>query len=169
MVKIAKQSANTVAQFRTIRKYLSIRHLITNLKHSIMKTIIKLSLVVLATLTTIGSYANGDDFLLNVKNRNGKQISFSVNQIQRATVRIFDANHEIIYTESLTGKEGLTRIYSLEEFPDGLYYLEVETNLKRVTHKIQISDEMPSLSKRSIAEVYKGELKIKRNALATTN
>lgn len=134
-----------------------------------MKTILKFSLVVLAAFTTMGSYAIDGDFLLNVKKGTGKLISFSVNEIQKAKVKIFDADHVEIYSEVVTGKEGISRIYSLEEFPDGVYYLEVETNLKRVTHEIAINYEKPTLSRRSVAEVYKGELKMKNENIATTN
>lgn len=134
-----------------------------------MKTILKFSLVVLVAFTTMSSYAIDGDFLLNVKKGTGKQISFSVNEIQKAKVKIFDADHVEIYSEVVTGKEGISRIYSLEEFPDGIYYLEVETNLKRVTHEIAINYEKPTLSRRSVAEVYKGELKMKNENIATTN
>lgn len=134
-----------------------------------MKTILKFSLVVLVAFSTMSSYAIDGDFLLNVKKGTGKQISFSVNEIQKAKVRIFDADHVEIYSEYVTGKGGITRTYSLEEFPDGVYYLEVETNLKRVTHEIAITHQASTLSRRSIAEVYKGELKMKNDNIATTN
>lgn len=134
-----------------------------------MKTILKLSLVVLVAMTTMSSYAIDGDFLLNVKKGTGKQISFSVNEIQKAKVTIYDKDHNEIYSEIVTGKGGISRIYSLEEFPDGEYLLEVETNLKRVTHEIAIAHESPTLSRRSIAEVYKGELKMKNENVASTN
>ncbi|AOW09620.1 T9SS type A sorting domain-containing protein [Flavobacterium gilvum] len=134
-----------------------------------MKTILKFSLVVLVAFTTMSSYAIDGDFLLNVKKGTGKIISFSVNEIQKAKVKIYDVNHEEIYSEYVTGKGGIKRTYSLEEFPDGVYYLEVETNLKRVTHEIDIAHEVPTLSRKSIAEVYKGELKMKNDNIATTN
>ncbi|PZX91818.1 secretion protein, partial [Flavobacterium aquariorum] len=55
-----------------------------------MKTILKLSLVVLVAMTTMSTYAIGGDFLLNVKKGTGKEISFSVNEIQKANVTIYD-------------------------------------------------------------------------------
>jgi len=133
-----------------------------------MKTILKSSLIVLAAFTTMGSYAIDGDFLLNVKKGTGKEISFSVNEIQKAKVTIYDKDHVEIYSEVVTGEGGLIRSYSLEEFPDGVYFLEVETNLKRVTHEIAITHELPTLSKKSVAEVYKGELKMKNENVATT-
>jgi hypothetical protein len=134
-----------------------------------MKTILKFSLVILVAMTTMSTYAIGGDFLLNVKKGTGKEISFSVNEIQKANVTIYDKFHNVIYSETATGKEGILRTYSLDEFPDGVYLLEVETNLKKVTHEIVISNEVSTLSRKSIAEVYKGELKIKNQDVATTN
>ncbi|MDR6843710.1 secretion protein [Flavobacterium granuli] len=134
-----------------------------------MKTILKFSLVVLVAMTTMSSYAIDGDFLLNVKKGTGKKISFSVNEIPKASVTIYDKDHTAIYSEVATGKGGILRTYSLEDFPDGVYFLEVETNLKKVTHEIVISKEISSLSRRSIAEVYKGELKMKNQNVASTN
>ena len=134
-----------------------------------MKTILKFSLAVLMAMTTISTYAIDGDFLLNVKKGTGKEISFSVNEIQKAHVTIYDKDHNIIYSETATGKGGILRTYSLEEFPEGVYYLEVETNLKKVTHEIVVSNEASILSRRSLAEVYKGDLKMKNQNLATVN
>ena len=134
-----------------------------------MKTILKFSLIVLAAFTTMSSYAINGDFLLNVKKGTGKEISFSVNEIQKADVRIYDKDHNEIYSEVVTGKGGIMRTYSLEQFPDGVYFLEVETNLKRVTHEIAVSHELSILSRRSVAELFKGDLKMKNQNLATTN
>ena len=134
-----------------------------------MKTILKFSLVLLVALTTINTYAIDGDFLLNVKKGTSKEISFSVNEIEKAKVTIYDKDHAEIYSEIVTGKGGISIIYNLEEFPDGEYTLEVETNLKKVTHTIAITHDTPTLSRRSIAEVYKGELKMKNQNIATTN
>ncbi|WP_269223018.1 MULTISPECIES: secretion protein [Flavobacterium] len=134
-----------------------------------MKTILKLSLVVLVAMTTMNTYAIDGDFLLNVKKGTGKEISFSVNEIQQANVTIYDKLHNEIYSEVATGKAGIMKTYSLEEFPDGVYFLEVETNLKKVTHEIVISKDVPSLSRKAIAEVYKGNLKMKNQNVVTLN
>jgi hypothetical protein len=134
-----------------------------------MKTILKFSLAVLVAMTTMSTYAIDGDFLLNVKKGNGKEISFSVNEIQKANVTIYDKSHNVIYSETATGKEGILKTYSLEEFPDGVYFLEVETSLKKVTHQIVISNEATTLSRKSIAEVYKGDMKLKNQNVATVN
>jgi hypothetical protein len=75
----------------------------------------------------------------------------------------------VIYNETVTGKEGITRAYSLEEFPEGVYFLEVETNLKKVPHEIVVTNEASSLSRKAGAEVYKGNLKMKNENIATVN
>jgi hypothetical protein len=148
---------------------LAVGNLITNLKQLHMKTILKLSLIVLVTMTTMNTYAINGDFLLNVKKGTGKEISFSVNEIQKANVTIYDKFHNVIYTEVATGKDGILRTYNLEEFPDGVYFLEVETNSKKVTHEIVITNEVSTLSRKSIAEVQKSDLKIKNQNIATAN
>jgi hypothetical protein len=134
-----------------------------------MKTILKFSLAVFVAMTTMSTYAIDGDFLLNVKKGTGKEISFSVNEIQKANVTIYDKFHNVIYSETATGKGGILKTYSLEEFPDGVYFLEVETNLKKVTHEIVISNEATTLSRKSIAEVYKGDMKLKNQNVATVN
>ena len=132
-----------------------------------MKTILKLSLVVLVAMSSVSTYAINGDFLLNVSKGNGKQISFSVNEIQKANVTITDKFHNVIYSEVASGKAGISKTYSLEEFPDGVYFLEVETNSKKVTHQIIIANEVSTLSRKSIAEVQKTDLKIKDQNVVT--
>ncbi|MGQ7945187.1 secretion protein [Flavobacterium sp. WC2509] len=134
-----------------------------------MKTILRLSLVVLITLVSLNTYADNGDFLLNVKNGEGKKIVFLVNGIQKANVTIYDKFHNVVYSETLTGKEGIERAYNLEDFSDGVYFLEVETNLKKVTHEIVISDNVSTLSRKSVAEVTKSDVKVKNQNVAVTN
>jgi hypothetical protein len=134
-----------------------------------MKTILKLCLVVSVVMTTMSTYAIDGDFLLNVKKGTAKEISFSVNEIQQANVTIYDKSYNEIYSEVATGKAGIVKTYCLEEFPDGVYFLVVETNLKKVTHEIVISNSVSSLSRKSTAEVYKGDLKMKNQNVATVN
>ncbi|WP_348824241.1 T9SS type A sorting domain-containing protein [Flavobacterium aestuarii] len=134
-----------------------------------MKTILKFSLAVLTAMVSLNTYAINDDFLLNVKNAEGKEISFSVNQIQKATVTIYDESHNVIYSETVSGKEGISRAYSLQEFPEGVYFLTVETSLKKVTHEIVVTDAASTLSRKSVAEVYKGGFKMKSDNVATAN
>jgi hypothetical protein len=101
------------------------------------------------------TYAIDDDFLLNVKKGQGKEISFSLNEIKKVNVSIYDDENNLIYTENAKGEKGILRTYSLVEFPVGVYYLEVENNLKKVRHEIVISEEKSILTTKAISEVYK--------------
>jgi len=47
-----------------------------------MKNILKLSLLLIVTMTSISMYAIEDNFLLNVKKGKGNEISFTLNQIK---------------------------------------------------------------------------------------
>jgi hypothetical protein len=134
-----------------------------------MKTILKFSLAVLVAMTTMSTYAIDGDFLLNVKKGTGKEISFSVNEIQKANVTIYDKFHNVIYSETATGKGGILKTYSLEDFPDGVYFLEVETGVKKVTHEITVTGEVTTLARKSVAEVYKADLKMQNQNVATVN
>jgi hypothetical protein len=134
-----------------------------------MKTILKFSLAVCMVMTAMSSYAIDGDFLLNVKKGNGKEISFSVNEVQKANVTICDKYHNVIYSETATGKAGILKTYSLEDFPDGVYFLVVETNLKKVTHEITVSGEVTVLARESVAQVYKSDLKMKNQNVAAVN
>lgn len=133
-----------------------------------MRTISKLSLAVLVAMSTMSTYAIDGDFLLNVKKGARKEIRFSVNEIQKANVTFYDKLKNVIYSEVAIGKDGIQKTYNLEEFPDGIYFLEVETNLKKVTHEIVISNQVPVLSRNSVVEVYKSDLKIKNRNVAAT-
>ncbi len=134
-----------------------------------MKTILKFSLVLLVAMSTVGASAINGDFLINVKKGTGKEIIFLVNEIQKAKITIYDEYYNTIYSETATGKDGIVKAYSLEEFPEGVYFLEVETGLKKVTHEIVVSNGTSTLSRKSVAEVYKGDLKMKNENVATVN
>ena len=121
-----------------------------------MKKIAKLSLAAALLFTGISTYAidgNGE-FKLHVLKSNGKQITFALNRTQKANLAIYDKEGTLIYSENATGKEGILRTFSLEEFPEGTYFLEVEDNIKKAKYEIKI-DDTASLSRTAISSVYK--------------
>lgn len=134
-----------------------------------MKKILKLSLLLTVLLTTISTYAIDGDFLLYVKKENGKVISFSLNKIKKINVAIYDQDNKLIFSETATGTNGILRTYSLQEFPSGIYFLEVENNMKKVRHEIVIDNKSSIVSKKAISEVYKSDLKMKNQNVATAN
>ncbi|MFV5691199.1 FimB/Mfa2 family fimbrial subunit [Flavobacterium sp. LT1R49] len=129
-----------------------------------MKKILKLSLLLVVAMTSMSSYAIDGDFLLNVKKGKGNEISFSLNQIKKVNVSIYDNENNLIYAENAKGEKGIVRTYNLDEFPVGTYYLVVENNLKKVRHEIIISEEKSILTTKAISEVYKPALKNKNVA-----
>jgi hypothetical protein len=124
-----------------------------------MKTSLKLSLLLVVAMTSMSTYAIDGNFLLNVKKGNGNEIRFSLNEIKKVTVSIYDDENNLIYTENAVGENGILRTYNLDEFPVGTYYLVVENDLKKVRHEIIISEEKSILTTKAVSEVYKPALK----------
>ena len=47
------------------------------------------------------------------------------------------------------------RTFSLEEFPEGTYFLEVEDNAKKAKYEIIVSDHFSVLTQKAVSSVYK--------------
>ncbi|MCD0472376.1 DUF3244 domain-containing protein [Flavobacterium sp. JAS] len=133
-----------------------------------MKKILKLSLVCAVLFTGMSTYAidGNEDFNLHVIKTNGKVITFALNQVKKASLTIYDKDGNLIYSESASGKDGILRTFSLEEFPEGTYFLEVEDNVKKVRHEITITDGTTVLSKKAVSSVYKAGFSAKNTSIA---
>lgn len=109
-----------------------------------MKQIFRLVLVVAVFLTAISTYASNKkgDYILYIKTGNGKVVSFTLNTIEKSNFSIFDENHNLLYTgESAANEVEVSKTLSLEAYPAGTYYLEVQENSKVVKHKITVSSK----------------------------
>jgi hypothetical protein len=134
-----------------------------------MKKILKLSLVYALLFTGISSYAiDGkiDDLNLHVLKGNGKLITFALNQTKKASLSIYDKQGNLLYSENASGKDGILRSFSLEEFPEGIYFLEIEDSTKKVRYEITINDETSVLSSKAVSSVYKAGFSAKNTSVA---
>jgi len=133
-----------------------------------MKKIVKLSLVCAVLFSGMTSYAidGNEDFNLHVIKANGKQITFAVNKLQKANLAIYDKDGSLIYSENASGKDGILRTFSLEEFPEGTYFLQVEDNVKTVRHEITVTDNTTILSRKAISSVYKAGFAAENSSVA---
>jgi hypothetical protein len=122
-----------------------------------MKKIVRLSLVAALLFTGISTYAidGTAEFNLHVLKANGKLITFGLNQTQKANLTIYDKDGSLIYSETASGKDGILRTFSLEEFPEGTYFLEVEDNMKKSKYEIKVTDNVSVLSQNAVSSVYK--------------
>jgi hypothetical protein len=133
-----------------------------------MKNILKLSLVCAVLFTGMSTYAidgNGD-FNLHVLKRDGKLVTFALNQVKKANLTIYDKDGSVLYYESASGKDGILRTFNFEEFPAGTYILEVEDSVKKVKHEITITNDATVLSSKAISSVYKADSAAKSTSVA---
>ena len=132
-----------------------------------MKAILKLSLVCAVLLSGISTYAidGNEDFNLHVL-KNGKMITFGLNQVQKAKLAIYDNEGNLFYSENAAGKDGILRTFDLQDFPNGTYFLEVEDNSKKVRYEIIVNDDLTTLSSKAISAVYKSDSSAKNTSVA---
>ena len=120
-----------------------------------MKKILKFGLVLVAALTTVNGHASTVDFTLDVKNEQGKKVTFAVNTINIMNLSIYDADDKLIHTEEVNSKKDFSRTYDLNELPEGTYFLEVESDSKISRYEISVAKATATLSANAISEDYK--------------
>ncbi|WP_163398788.1 T9SS type A sorting domain-containing protein [Flavobacterium fluviatile] len=122
-----------------------------------MKKMLKLSLVAALFFAGVSTYAidGNKDFALHVIKRNGKEVTFAINNTTKATLSIYDQEGNLIYSEKASGKSGILRTFSFEEFPSGTYILKIEDSVKTTKHEITIKGDITVISAKAISSVYK--------------
>ncbi|MEL1253717.1 T9SS type A sorting domain-containing protein [Flavobacterium sp. DGU38] len=132
-----------------------------------MKKMLKLSLVC-AVLFTGSIYAIGgnEDFALHVIKENGKEVTFALNNVNKAHLSIYDKEGTLIYSENATGKDGILKTFSFEEFPAGTYFLVIDDSTQTTKHEITITDNTSVLSTKAISSIYKAGISAKNTSVA---
>ncbi|WP_417941374.1 T9SS type A sorting domain-containing protein [Flavobacterium sp. RS13.1] len=132
-----------------------------------MKKIVRLSVVAALLFAGTSTYAiDGKDYVLHVIKENGKEITFGLNNTTKAYLSIYDANGNLIYSEKASGKHGILRTFSFEEFPEGTYFLEIEDNVKTTKHEITITSNTTVLSAKAVSSVYKAGFSAENTSVA---
>lgn len=111
-----------------------------------MKSFIKISLIAALLMSSVGLYANDDDFSFRVKRENEKVVTFVINETQVIDVAIYSANNEVVYGKKFNGKKGSSKTYDLSSLPDGNYMFKLVTDAKATEYAININGDHASVS-----------------------
>jgi hypothetical protein len=134
-----------------------------------MKKILEFSLVLAAVvLTAVQAHAGNADFSLDLIKEEGKTVSFSLKEITKIDLSIYDINDGLIYQEKVTSEDNIYRTYDLTALPDGIYFLKAESDLKISKYKIEVVGNKAKLSADAISEMYKPVL-VNKNGIVTLN
>ena len=132
-----------------------------------MKKILKFSLVLAAVaLTAVEAHAGNADFSLDLKKEEGKTVSFTLREIKKIDLSIYDTSDNLIYQEKVTSNDDINRTYDLTAFPEGVYFLEAESDFKISRYKIEVVGKVARLSVDAISEVYKPVLANKNGTVS---
>ncbi|MCI9845693.1 T9SS type A sorting domain-containing protein [Flavobacterium pectinovorum] len=132
-----------------------------------MKKMLKLSFVAALLFAGISTYAiDGKDYVLHVIKENGKEVTFGLNNTTKANLSIYDKDGTLIYSEKASGKNGILKTFSFEEFPEGTYFLKIEDNVKTTKHEITITNNTSVLSAKAVSSVYKAGFSAQNTSVA---
>nr|WP_068893102.1 hypothetical protein [Pedobacter panaciterrae] len=133
-----------------------------------MKNFIKISLIAVLLINSVGLYASEGGFSIKLKNVNEKSVTFFINETQVVEVSIYEANDEVVYRKKINALKGSTKTYDLNSLPDGSYRFELKTESNNVEYKVQLKDGKASVSDPLIVDVVRPVL-TKENGIVTLN
>lgn len=105
--------------------------------------------------TTMNVHAGTVDFTLDVKNEQRKMVTFAIDKMNNMDLSIYDANDKLIHSENVNSKKDFNRTYDLNALPEGIYFLEAESDSKISKYEISVDGKTASLSTGAVSEVYK--------------
>lgn len=133
-----------------------------------MKNLFKFSLVLGVALLTMNVQASDIDFSLGVKKEDGRVITFVLNDAKKLDLSIYDAKNRLIHSENVKSQKDINRTYDLKDLPEGIYYLEAESELKISRYKISVVGKSALLSETSISDIYKPVFEEKEGLLSVS-
>lgn len=133
-----------------------------------MKNFIKISLIAVLLINSVGLYASEGNFSIKLKDVNEKSVTFFINETQVVEVSIYEANNEVVYRKKINALKGSTKTYDMNSLPDGSYRFQLKTDSSIVEYKIELKDGKTSVSDPSVADVVRPIL-TKKNGIITLN
>ncbi|RZL47416.1 MAG: hypothetical protein EOP00_12050 [Pedobacter sp.] len=120
-----------------------------------MKNLLKNTLLVAIMLTSSVVFAKDGDFSLKVKSENEKSVVFYIDEAQDVNLSISSVEEGIIYEQKIHAEKALSKVYSLEEFPDGNYTFKLESATGVVEYPVNILNGKAFMSKAIVKENFK--------------
>jgi hypothetical protein len=111
-----------------------------------MKSFIKISLIAVLLMSSVGLYASDGEFSFSIKRVNDKTVTFAMNETQVVDVTIYGANNEALYEKKLNAKKGTSKTYDLSSLPNGNYTFKLLTEAQATEYKIEIKGDSVSVS-----------------------
>lgn len=105
-----------------------------------MKNFIKNSLIAVLLFSSVGLYANDDDFSFAVKRVDDKTVTFAINETQVVDLSIHGENNEVLYAKKINVVKGSSKSFNMNSLPDGDYTFKMLTDVKITEYKVQLKD-----------------------------
>ncbi|TCC86473.1 hypothetical protein EZ428_23695 [Pedobacter frigiditerrae] len=120
-----------------------------------MKNFLKIGLLAGILLTSSAVFANEDNFSLKANAKTEKSIVFLISEAQDINITIYGTNDELLYDQKIHASKPSTKIYNLEEFPDGSYTVKLENETKLIEYKVTIENGKTVVSEPATIELFK--------------
>jgi len=103
-----------------------------------MKNVFKLTAVIALFLTTS---INASETKLGLTPNATKSLTFSLDtNNQETAIRLIDSEGNIIFSEEVANKETYLKRFDLSKLEKGMFYLEVEDDLREIVYNIELGD-----------------------------
>lgn len=120
-----------------------------------MKNFLKIGLLAGILLTSSVAFADEDNFSLKANAKTEKSIVFLISEAQDINISIYGDNYELIYDQKIHALKPSTKVYNLEDFPDGNYIVELENEMKLIKYNVTIENGKTLVSEPVTTELFK--------------